>query len=87
MKFSGTKCDMCGRLKADTNHWFVAIVKDDAPFYVGFVPAASASHETVTPRGQSRMDLCSESCAIKLLSRTISPPAVENIAPTDAIDA
>jgi hypothetical protein len=59
-------CNVCDRIKQDTNHWVVAIVR---PGYEGiiFVPAEAAQDPRV--EGYEYEDLCGQNCAHKRLSQ------------------
>jgi endogenous inhibitor of DNA gyrase (YacG/DUF329 family) len=60
------KCDICERLKLETNHWVVAILR---PHLEGilFLPADAAEE----PRREAYVyeDLCSQACANARFSR------------------
>lgn len=66
MEHPVTTCDICGRAKAETNHWLVAIVK---PGFEGiiFQPAEA----TEDPRNPEFVyeDICGQECGHKRLSR------------------
>jgi hypothetical protein len=67
MKFDGVKCDECGAIKRDVNHWFVAF--GDADRFV--VTRAETSGYLQLGPGERALDLCSESCCSKAMSRAI----------------
>ena len=67
MKFDGVKCDQCGALKKDTNHWFTAFV--DAPSKRFLIVVTDDNSESM--RYTHKLDLCSESCAAKAMSIAI----------------
>jgi hypothetical protein len=67
MKFDGVKCDECGAIKKDVNHWFIAI--GTAERFTVTLPETSG-YLQLGP-GERALDLCSESCASKAMSRAI----------------
>jgi hypothetical protein len=69
MQFQSHKCDECGRVKGEANHWYRAtrlpgprfvIVPWDTPLFRVPDPAATEQH------------LCGEGCATKALLRAMS---------------
>ena len=62
MQGTSTTCDVCGRVKGETNHWLVAV---SSPICVGvmYVPAECISN----PRWPEYiyLDICGHGCASK----------------------
>lgn len=53
-------CNVCGRMKQETNHWLVAIVRPDFEGIL-FLPADAAQDPRV--EGYEYEDLCGQACA------------------------
>lgn len=65
-------CDVCGKIKGATNHWFVVGQKDSCVYIVtgGDVRAG------VPPGGEGIVvDACGESCVLKKVSELIGGKA------------
>lgn len=60
-----TKCDQCGAIKGETNHWFFSFLKSGSVHIYDKKPIHT---------DQNLRDLCSEKCVIKEVSQFISPP-------------
>lgn len=68
------KCDFCGKQKGDANHWWLYVVHGD-----GRVGCEARSiqflrwNETIA-ESQPEGHICSQGCAVKALSKFMSPP-------------
>jgi hypothetical protein len=66
-------CDVCGRPKGDTNHWFKAIsaldTSNPANIGIAFGPSTASISD---PEGLVIEDICGDACAHKRLSRWIA---------------
>jgi hypothetical protein len=62
--FSAPQCNVCRRLKAETNHWLIAVT---SPRYKGicFVPAEHAGERD---EDFAYEDICGQGCAAKRFS-------------------
>ena len=56
------KCDNCGQIKGETNHWFVVVRGDNC---ISFAPVEYGDEE-------NSKHLCSQACAIEILSRHLT---------------
>ncbi len=69
------KCDICGAIKGDTNHWLVAVIippGEDAPeeVCIAFAPiAAEVQDEAVDKRDGEIEHICGHACAVKRFSQ------------------
>lgn len=61
------KCDICGALKKEANHWFHARKTDDR-----FV--ISHWETMIVPDPEDMMDLCGVECATKAMLRALQQP-------------
>lgn len=71
-------CDECGSAKAEGNHWFHAIMIHNTLFMVGpwevsfeQWPSELAELNRQFNALMKEVDLCSESCAVKAMSKAI----------------
>lgn len=66
MEFPAVVCNLCGRQKAETNHWLVAITRPDFEGIL-FLPAEAVE----SPRlpGYKYEDICGQQCSLKRHSR------------------
>lgn len=64
-KFAGVRCDECGTIKKDTNHWYRAKAGESS--YVFLICRA----DSPLSDGPGDLDLCSASCASKAMSKAI----------------
>ncbi len=66
MRSEAVTCDICGRAKQETNHWFVAICRHGI---ISICPTwATAFYAAITESPDERQDLCGEDCLHKWLS-------------------
>lgn len=84
MKFDGVKCDECGRVKGDVNHWVeLYAVARPAGEIVGLV--AGLIGENVAPANNfsncklQKLDLCGHDCSTKYICKFVGtlPPFPE----------
>lgn len=70
MRNESITCDVCGRAKAETNDWLIAVSSPDAPRSIGF-----GSSEFWFPSREDVLveDICGAACAHKRLSRALNP--------------
>ena len=61
--FTTKKCDGCGRLKQEANHWFVAVLGGPT-----FAVYPYSDGVRIRQRSGEVKDVCGEDCAHKLLS-------------------
>ena len=66
MDVTTQRCDVCRRLKAEANHWFAAF---SAPGW--FIVLQPSARNTPRFPKTKNLDLCSESCVIKAMSKAI----------------
>lgn len=64
MKIETYKCDVCGKVKEKTNHWFAIMTNDNGKALVE-IYAPGDLHNG------AQFDLCGESCVIKKVSELI----------------
>lgn len=64
------KCNYCGRLKEDTNHWFLLASGTEQ-----FTLTAWTNTVGIDPTGPAE-NVCSEACAIKALAKWMGSLAV-----------
>ena len=78
MNFSGTKCDECGRIKGESNHWHqIAVIKWDAGGAVT-VELGSLGARDVPESSYNIHDLCGEQCLWKHIGKLLRiNPATE----------
>lgn len=70
-------CDECGALKREANHWFKAIASKELH---RFEICPFREELTGYPEnGKRELDLCSESCAVKVMSRAMGAPRFSEI--------
>lgn len=67
MRVEQVSCDMCGKHKDETNHWFV-VVKSSLEIII--VAPINVPHITVD-REVEILDLCGESCVLRKVSELI----------------
>jgi hypothetical protein len=60
-------CDVCGKLKQDTNHWFVITVIDNGDKMRSVILTTGSERNNT-----ESIDLCGESCVLKKVSELIS---------------
>lgn len=82
MKFDGVKCDECGRVKGEVNHWVTvhAFMKNDAivglvvgPIGDNVIPASDFTSCRLVP-----LDLCGHDCSAKYIAKFVGTlPAPE----------
>jgi hypothetical protein len=60
-------CDVCGRMKADTNHWFIVLTRGDSSG-IGFAPASA---EPYVDHSNNLEHVCGEMCLHVRLTRWI----------------
>ncbi len=84
MKFESVKCDECQRVKGEANHWlrmFVSAKDPEGDFCVSIptdgILTMKHDHDG-HPAEVSALDLCGQSCALKLLAKLLgwSTPGV-----------
>jgi hypothetical protein len=67
-------CDVCGKLKQETNHWFVVLVNElgiaiaTDPQYKAFIDSQPSGAATTA----TTVDCCGEACVLKKVSELIS---------------
>ena len=66
MKVDTYKCDVCGTIKGDNNHWFRV-----GSGMVGLELNAWG----VVPESGTTMDLCSDQCVIKIVQKWLTQQA------------
>lgn len=76
MKFEATKCDECGRIQGEVNHWVqIHVIKSPKTETVGVVmgqigdnviPASDFSDCKLESR-----DLCGQGCAMKFVAKLL----------------
>lgn len=73
MRFEQIKCDRCGSLKKESNHWLVLWVSEEDKTFSNFDPRDSVL-VTVSP---GRQDFCSSQCLISEIFRLTCKDVVE----------
>lgn len=73
MRIEQVSCDVCGKQKAETNHWFV-IIKEALTFSV--VAPVNVLHVVVSEDAEL-LDLCGEQCVLRKVSELIGVPTVD----------
>lgn len=78
-------CDICGAIRRETNHWFRAIAWEAGHFEISTLEKSSAMlltgpTDSNWPRGVV-LDLCSESCAVKAMSQTMTGQQIKRVSP------
>lgn len=64
MKVETVKCDECGAIKGESNHWLVLdVFKDDGSPLLPWIHIGDVSPE----KGFERRDLCGQACFYKHL--------------------
>ena len=58
------KCDECGKLRSESNHWFRAVTPES-----GFI--ISAWEDTIVGPGETELHLCGMECAHKAMARAL----------------
>jgi hypothetical protein len=81
-------CDVCGRVKGETNHWFLAIAPIDTsdPRSNGIAFGTSAA-ELEDPRGLIRQHICGQECMHKRLSRWIEASTAPTPTTQESVNA
>jgi hypothetical protein len=78
MKFEAVKCDECGRIQGEVNHWIQMRVWESAnrteAVMVG--PAVNETwsiglHESGVPGTADTVDLCGQGCAFKHIAKLL----------------
>lgn len=64
MEFISYKCDECGAVKAEANHWFLACIMFGPRFVI--TPWGSELPDTASP-----LHLCGLSCAVKAMQKSM----------------
>ncbi len=72
MTFSGTKCDQCGAIKGEANHWLLIDVQNRSKEAVG-VPRIVIPPDDKLMDGYKRIDLCTQACFHKHLDALLFP--------------
>ncbi len=79
MKFESVKCDCCGKIQDISNHWMKVSLWVSSTG--GNVVALGAfANELNCPIERQELDLCGQSCALKLLAKLLgwsTPGAAE----------
>lgn len=74
--FTATKCDVCGKVKGEGNHWFYGLeVGDTATIAFSNRPMQHTIAEDLIILNY---DLCSEACALKLFNKVIGTRGNKN---------
>lgn len=68
MEFHGIKCDICGKEKGESNHWYVAITGAPAQPGIAFGPIDSIISDPTVKREH----ICGQGCLHKRLDRWIA---------------
>ncbi len=72
MNFSGTKCDECGRLKGESNHWHqIGVLLHEGSaccIELGKLRSFNLVH---LPEGHEIRDLCGEQCFYKHIGKLL----------------
>ena len=69
MRFDTYKCDVCGTLKGENNHWFRADTG---------VSGLELNAWGVMQPTASTVDLCSDQCVIKIVQKFLTNQAIES---------
>jgi hypothetical protein len=69
MKVDTYKCDVCGRIKGETNHWF----RIDTG-----VSGLELNAWGVIPPTPTSVDLCSDQCVIKIVQKWLTKQAISS---------
>jgi hypothetical protein len=69
MKVDTYKCDVCGRIKGENNHWFRI---DTGP------SGLELNAWGVMPATVNSVDLCSDQCVIKIVQKFLTNQAIES---------
>lgn len=77
--FTATKCDICGKVKGEGNHWFFGLeVSDTSTIAFSNNPM---QHTIAEDLKILNYDLCSEACALKLFNKVIGARGQKNESP------
>jgi hypothetical protein len=69
MKVDSYKCDVCGTIKGENNHWF----RIDTG-----VSGLELNAWGVMPSTSSSVDLCSDQCVIKIVGKWLTQQAISS---------
>ena len=70
MRVEQVSCDVCGKQKQQSNHWFV-LVKEALSFSI--VAPLNVPH-VIASEDAELLDLCGESCVLRKVSELIGAP-------------
>lgn len=70
-EYTAFKCDVCGATKGEANHWFYAIATRTQFHVAPFVDRSDLARRYIGTEGAEPIDLCSEQCVAKAMSKTI----------------
>lgn len=76
-----TKCDHCGTVKQESNHWHKAYIISHGFYEKGSLVLGSHSSESPSPRD---IDLCSEACVVECVSQFIGQKQERFVEPVQA---
>lgn len=80
MNFSGTKCDECGRIKGESNHWHqLAVVRDNIKGPLSIILGEMVDFKLNHAHTLEIVDMCGEQCFYKHIGKLlrINPASVE----------
>ena len=72
MTFTGVRCDGYGKVKGETNNWFVLFFRPHTEKYgIGCLTLIGRDAQYSTPDMNENFDLCGESCVAKKVSELL----------------
>lgn len=72
MRKEQVTCDVCGKQKQDTNHWFIVLRYNDDPTGIIVDVATTVSAYMTKYDLAFNFDVCGEACVLKKVSELIS---------------
>ena len=72
MNFSGTKCDECGRIKGESNHWHqMGVLYSGGGNWVELGALMGPTDMVTIPKEYEVHDLCGEACFYKHIGKLL----------------
>lgn len=82
MKGMQTRCNTCGRVKQETNHWFVTVVDPNCPEGIAFGVSGALPE---SGDGLIVEDQCGHACLHKRLSQWLESQTSTAAAPAESV--
>ncbi len=76
MKFEATRCDECGRIQGESNHWQSLVIWESANSGVLAIAAGTLADlliltRTAPPVSPAKIDLCGQGCAMRHVAKLL----------------